>query len=294
MTASNGGLEGRRVALFESRFAAELANLVRKHGGDPWLAPSLVEAELSLGDEIREFVQRLRAGQVDALCVLTGVGNRKLVELVRPLLPRDELVALLSRIVVAARGSKSVLALRELGLRPQVVAPEPHTWQELLEALRAYLPLAGKCVALQQYGAPHERLTQGLISAGARVLQLPVYRWQLPADCAPLSRVVQGICDGQIEVILFTAGPQAAALLEVARREAVEAPLRQAMSRMAIGSVGPSCSETLSGLGFEPDFQPEHGKMGQLVLEAVRQAGPVLRRKRGTSPAPSNASLGEP
>jgi uroporphyrinogen-III synthase len=294
MTEGTAGLEGRRVALFESRLAAEFANLVRKHGGDPWLAPSLVEAELTLGEEIREFVRLLRAGQVDVLCVLTGVGQRKLVELLRPLLPRDELVALLSRIVVAARGSKSVLALRELGLRPQVIAPEPHTWQELLEALQSYLPLAGKCVALQQYGAPHERLTQGLTGAGARVLQLPVYRWQLPADCAPLSRVVRGICNGDIDVILFTAGPQAGALLEIARREGVEASLRQALARVAIGSVGPSCTETLSGLGFEPDFEPEHGKMGQLVREAVRRVELVLQRKRGTSSTPTGASLGEP
>ena len=69
--------------------------------------------------------------------MLTGVGNRKLVELVAPIMSRDELRERCSAIVVAARGPKAVGALRELGVKPQVVAPEPHTWQTLLEALAA-------------------------------------------------------------------------------------------------------------------------------------------------------------
>lgn len=274
------GLQGMRVALFESRFGGEFSNLVRKQGAEPLHGPTLVEAPLSLGPEIKGFVAALRAGQIDAFMVLTGVGNRKLVELVSPIMAAEELRTCLSSILVAARGPKSVFALRELGVKPQVVAPEPHTWQTLLKALADYTDVAGKRVALQQYGVPHERLTRALEERGAEVTQVPVYRWQLPSDTGPLEHVIEELCAGRVDALLFTSGPQAGALVEVAGRMGREESLRRALGRMAIGSVGPSCTEAMRGLDLEPDFEPEHGKMGHLVLLAARRVAEVLVRKR--------------
>lgn len=275
------GLTGRRIALFETRFRDELANLVRKQGGDPIVGPTMVEAPLELGPEVRAFADALRAGTIDAILVLTGVGNRKLATLLEPIMPREELRDLLSTILVAARGPKAVQALRELGVKASVVAPEPHTWQSLLEALEAAMPLTGKRVALQQYGVPHERLTRALEEAGAQVVQVPVYRWQLPDDTAPLEHVVTEICAQRVDAILFTAGPQAGVLLEVARNRGQEPALRAALDRIGVGSIGPSCTEALRNLELEPDFEPEHNKMGHLVLEASRRLGEVLASKRG-------------
>lgn len=277
----SAGLSGMRVALFESRFGGEFANLVRKQGAEPLLAPALVEAPLALGPELRSFIGALRAGEIDVFMVLTGVGQRKLVELVAPLMPAEELRQCLSRCVVAARGPKSVFALREVGVKPQVVAPEPHTWQTLLAALEESVDVGGKQVALQQYGVPHERLTRALEQRGAKVVQVPVYRWQLPTDTAPLQHVIEELCLGRVSALLFTAGPQAGALVDVAARMGKEEALRQALGQVALGSVGPSCSEAMRGLDLEPDFEPEHGKMGHLVLLAAQRVPEVLARKRG-------------
>ena len=275
------GLAGKRVAIFESRFAEEFAKLVRKQGAQPLIGPTLVEAPLELGDEARAFAAALRAGEVAALLVLTGVGNRKLVSLLAPIMQKEELRDRLASLVVAARGPKAVQALRELGVKPQVVAKEPHTWETLLAGLTEHLAVAGKLIALQQYGVPHERLTRALEERGAQVLQVPVYRWQLPADTGPLEQVIAEICQGRVEAILFTSGPQAGVLIEVARQRGLEPELRAALSRLAIGSVGPSCTEALRNLELGPDFEPEHGKMGQLVLEAARRVPEVLAKKRG-------------
>lgn len=275
------GLSGLRVAIFESRRAAEFANLVRKQGGEPLLGPSMVEAPLALGPELSAFVDHLRAGRIDAFLALTGAGTRKLAELLAPLMARDELSDRLSGLLVAARGPKAVAALRELGVRPQVVAPEPHTWQCLFAALEAASPLAGKRVGLQQYGVPHERLTRALAAQGAEVVQVPVYRWQLPDDLGPLQAVAREICAQRVDVVLFTSGPQAGALFEVAAREGLDGELRAALAELALGSIGPSCSEALRNLELEPDFEPEHGKMGHLVLEAARRARDLLAGKRG-------------
>jgi uroporphyrinogen-III synthase len=278
--AAEHGLRGAEVAIFESRYGDEFANLLRKQGAVPLVGPTMVEAPLELGPEVRTFAEALRRNEVAALLVLTGVGNRKLVTLLAPIMPQEELRELLTRVVVVARGPKAVQALRELGVRPQVVAPEPHTWQTLLTALTAHMEVAGKVVALQQYGVPHERLTRALEERAARVLQVPVYRWQLPEDLGPLVTVIERICAGHVQAILFTAGPQAGVLLEVARMRGLEPELRAALGRMAIGSVGPSCSEAMRNLELEPDFEPEHGKMGHLVLEAARRMPRVLNQKR--------------
>ena len=281
MAAPELGLRDKRIAIFESRFKDEFANLVRKQGAEPLVGPTMSEAPLELGPELREFAQALREQRVDALLVLTGVGNRKLVALLEPIMKKEELSSLLAGIVVVARGPKSVQALRELGVKPQVVAPEPHTWETLLDALGAHMPIAGKRLALQQYGVPHERLTRALELGGALVMQVPVYRWQLPEDTEPLERVIDQICAGTVDAILFTSGPQVGVLLEVAKARGLELPLREALKHLAIGSVGPTCSEAMRNLELEPDFEPEHGKMGHLVLEAARKVPAVLLAKRG-------------
>ncbi len=274
------GLKGMRVAIFESRFAEEFANLVRKQGAEPLVGPTLVEAPLALGPELLAFIDALRAGAIDGLLVLTGAGQRKLVQLVSPRMTVAELAERMRATLVAARGPKAVRALREIGVSPQVTAPEPHTWQTLLASLAAHTDLAGKRLALQQYGVPHEQLTQALVQRGAQVMQVPVYRWQLPDDLGPLERVIEEICAGSVEVVLFTSAPQAGSLLEVARRMGREDALRAALRGCALGSVGPSCTEGMRNLELTPDFEPAHSKMGHLVLEAARRARGLLEAKR--------------
>jgi uroporphyrinogen-III synthase len=276
-------LHGYRIALFESRYAEEFSSLVKKQGAETLVAPTIVEAKLTLGDELRAFVSALRAGRIDVLCVLTGVGQRKLVELVAPILPKEELRTLLAGIIVAARGPKAVGGLKDLPIKPQVVAPAPHTWEDLLQALAAHTPLAGKRVALQQYGVPHERLTQALSAHGAEVLQVPVYRWQLPDDLGPVEAVVDALCRGSVDGILFTAGPQAGVLVEVAQRMGREVELRSSLKHVVVGSVGPSCTEALRNLELSPDFEPEHGKMGHLARDAGKWVPELRAQKRAAT-----------
>ena len=107
-----------------------------------------------------------------------------------------------------------------------------------------------------------------------------MYRWQLPEDLGPLERVIEAICAGSVEVVLFTSAPQAGSLLEVARRMGCEDALRAALRRCALGSVGPSCTEGIRNLELSPDFEPVHSKMGHLVLEAARRARGLLESKR--------------
>ena len=64
---------------------------------------------------------------------------------------------------------------------------------------------------------------------------MPVYRWVLPEDVAPVRRLVEAVVAGGIDAVTFTSAPAAAGLLTVAdelgRRAALVAALRDAGAR---------------------------------------------------------------
>ena len=70
--------DGLRVVSFESRRATEMAELIRRQGGDPFVAPSMREAPIENNPEAFEFAERLFRGEFDLMIFLTGVGTRAL------------------------------------------------------------------------------------------------------------------------------------------------------------------------------------------------------------------------
>jgi len=52
--------------------------------------------------------------------------------------------------------------------------------------------------------------------------------------------------------------------------------LRDALGAIVVGSIGPICSDALARRGVRVDFEPEHPKMGHLVLAAARRASEQL------------------
>src|SRR5260370_38199422 len=124
-----------RVVAFERRQSGPMERLISNNGGKPFVAPSMREAPLSENHEALEFAQELFGGRIDLVIFLTGVGARTLTSIIETKYARSEWVAALSGVTVAARGPKPVAALSELGITPQLKAPEPNTWRELLATL---------------------------------------------------------------------------------------------------------------------------------------------------------------
>jgi len=270
-----------RVIAFESRRAVEMAALVRKQGGDPFVAPSMREVPLAEQPEALAFARALEAGAVDIIVCLTGVGTRALVEAVAPVLPRERLATLLGGTTLVARGPKPAAALRDLGLAPTLTVPEPNTWRELLGALDTGLAIAGKRVVVQEYGIANPDLVAGLRARGAVVTTVPVYRWALPADLAPLREAIRRVVGGLLDVALFTSATQVTHVLQVATEGGAQHLLAPALARTVVGSIGPVCSAALRDAGLPVDLEPTHPKMGPLVGETLRAAPALLTGKRG-------------
>ncbi len=274
-----------RVVYFESRRTKEMAKLIASQGAEPVSAPALREVPFEDNRAALDFGEELLAGRYSVVIFLTGVGTRALFEVIEQKHSRADLVAALSKTAVIARGPKPAGILREYGVPITIAVPEPNTWRELiaeLDARRDALPLTGRHVAVQEYGARNDDLLRELLARGAELTTVPVYRWALPLDLAPLRAGIEEIIGGRADIALFTTGSQVAHVVQVAREDGREQPLRDALSRQVlIGSIGPTCSEALREHGLPVDFEPQHPKMGFLVTECLKEAPVLLARKRG-------------
>jgi uroporphyrinogen-III synthase len=254
-------LSGLRVLALESRRSAEIAELIRKQGGEPFVAPSMREVPLAENDAVFQFADKLDAGGFDMMVLLTGVGTRQLSRLLGP-----RFTAGLRTVTIAARGPKPVAALREMGLAPAVIAPEPNTWRELLAALEGR---PERSIAVQEYGRSNPELIEGLRARGAEVTQVRVYQYGLPEDSGPLREAARRLAAGGFDLVLFTTAVQIANLAEVAREQGIEEQVLAGLRRCRIGSIGPTTTEALEEFGLQPAFEPSHPKMGFLVHEAA-------------------------
>src|SRR4051794_40506156 len=107
---------GKRVLALESRRAAETAELIRRNGGDPFVAPSMQETPLEANEDAFRFAERLIAGEFDMMIFLTGVGTRQLAKVLAARHHSEAFPDALRRITVVARGPKPVAVLREMNV----------------------------------------------------------------------------------------------------------------------------------------------------------------------------------
>jgi uroporphyrinogen-III synthase len=260
-----------------------MAKLITSYGGEATVAPSMREVPLESNTEAQEFARTLAAGGFDMVILLTGVGTRALARVAETVYPRDQFTSALQRVTVVARGPKPVAALKEMGVPVTIAVPEPNTWRELLHTLDEKmdsLPLKGRRVAVQEYGASNPELLAGLEHRGARVTRVPVYEWALPEDTGPLRAAVVAITRDEVDVALFTTSVQVIHLLKIAAELQLEQAVCGAFARILIGSIGPVTSEELREHGIPADFEPSHPKMGFLVNEAAQRSAELLRQKR--------------
>jgi uroporphyrinogen-III synthase len=269
-----------RTVSLESRRSDEMARLLQRHGLLPIEAPSMREVPLEDQAEALQFGEALMSGRCDWLVLLTGVGVRTLLAALCRRWPEAEVIDALRRTRLACRGPKPVAVLKEHGLKPAVLAPEPNTWRDLLTAL-VDVDLTAKRLWVQEYGRVNQALLDGLRARGAEVHSAAVYGWKLPEDTGPLRRAIVALCEDQADAIVFTSAQQLEHVMQVAREEGRADALRVALEeRVLVASIGPVTSEALRELGLQVDLEPVHPKMGHLVKALASDGLHKLERKR--------------
>ncbi|HEY0982745.1 MAG TPA: uroporphyrinogen-III synthase [Schlesneria sp.] len=266
-----------RVCSFESRRASEMKSLIERNGATATIAPSMREIPLDDNPAVFKFVEELVAGRIDIVVFMTGVGATALLAAVETRYSREDFLAALARTVVVVRGPKPTAVLRGWDVRIAHRAPEPNTWREVYQLLESTGPLAGRRIAIQEYGQPSVELYNAIESRQGTVVPVPVYQWALPHDLAPLRSAIHGTIAGDFDLMLFTSAQQLNHVLAVAEEDGLREKWLEAANRTSvIASIGPTASENLRAQGVRVDVEPTRSTMGALVKEAVAAAGPLL------------------
>jgi uroporphyrinogen-III synthase len=191
------------------------------------------------------------------------VGTKALFATTDSLGLTDTLLQLLASKWVVVRGPKPTAVLRSRSVRIDRSASDPFTTAEVLAELEA--DLSGKRVVVQRYGATNRELQQALEARGARVIEIKTYRWGLPADTAPLVKLIDALESNQIDMVAFTSASQVQNLFFVALQAGREEALKSGLNRTLIASIGPVCSVALGKFDIKIDVEPSPPKLGPFI-----------------------------
>jgi uroporphyrinogen-III synthase len=256
-----------RVLSLESRRASEIAELIRRQGAIPFVAPSMREVPLADHRAAFDFAERLFTREFDMVVLLTGVGTRQLSRVLATRYPMAAFADGLRQTTIVARGPKPAAALREIGLTPTIIAPEPNTWRELLAITEGRTE---RRIAVQEYGRSNSELLGGLRAHGAEVTAVRVYEWALPEDTQPLREAARRLAAGEVDLALFTTAIQMSHLAKIAQEMGIEELVLEGLRHAKVCSIGPTTTEALEEFGIHPAMEPSHPKMGYLVKEALQ------------------------
>ncbi len=263
-------MKGKKVAILESRLGRQLAELLERRGAQAVHAPALTELPDLDPQAIAALVGGFAANPPKLFVFQTGVGTKALFAATDGLGLTATLLSCLQKAVVAVRGPKPAGALRERGVRIDRSAAEPFTTHEILQSFFD-LELKDETVIVQRFGSANLELDRALETRGAKVVEIPTYRWSLPADTAPLERLIGALARSEIDAVAFTNGEQARNLFLVSHKLNRSRELREDLNRTVIASIGPVASAALHEAGVRVGLEAKPPKLGAL-LDALERS----------------------
>ncbi|WP_410512688.1 uroporphyrinogen-III synthase [Paenibacillus sp. BR2-3] len=260
-------LKGIIVALAGPRKAEEMAKLVHNMGGTALHRPA--QGTVFLDDEeLRKGLASWIEQPPDWAILTTGMGLDALFEKAESAGNAGIFLDVLSRSLIAARGYKTVNALKKRGLVPEVRDDDGST-TGLIRGLQSF-DMRGKEVVLQLHGDPSPRLVSWLEESGAVVRQVLPYRHTPPLP-GELERLLSEILEAKLDAVAFTSAPQFRFLADYARTQGKLADMIKAFEDKVLAvSVGRITSEALKEEGVQRIVMPEHERMGSMFVELGR------------------------
>ena len=267
LARSTASLAGYTVGVTADRRRDELAHLLENRGARVVIAPALRIVPIADDAELRAATRECLSTPPDVVLVSTGIGMRGWLEAADGWGLAEPLRDVLSRSYVIARGPRARAAVRAAGLHDQW-SPEGESYQEVVDHLTAR-GISGLTIAMQLHGERQPEYTEALEATGARIVEVPVYRWAPPTDPAPLYRLVDLIANRLVDAVTFTAAPAVAALLRAAEADS-ETVLEALRTQVLAACVGPVTAAPLLRHGV-PVAAPARARLSSLVRLIVEE-----------------------
>ena len=268
-------LQNRCIAIPESRELDLFASLLERRGASVLRCPLVDIRDTPHPAPVLEWLQTFCAGGCDDLLLFTGEGLRRLLSLIEHHAPalREPFITQLARVRSIARGPKPGRVLRELGLKPTLVA-DPATTPGMIALLQTF-DLKGRRIGVQLYGTePNAALMDFLANSGAQALPVWPYVYADAAADAEVLALIESMQQGRVDAIAFTSLQQVERLFRLVDGER----LRQALAHTLVAAIGPVVADALRAHGMQPQVVPEDSyylkPLTRALIERLGSSGP--------------------
>lgn len=262
-------LAGCVMVITADRRKRELAAALERRGAEVKFAPALSTVSHLDDERLIADTRALIANPPDVVVATTGIGFRGWIEAADAAGLAEDLIAVMRRARLIARGPKARGAIQQNGLEADWVA-ETETAAELRDFLLAE-GVEGLRIAVQHHGNGSDGLDEAFEAAGATVQSLVIYGWGPPLDPEPHRAWIDQAAAGAVDAVLFTSAPGAEAWLAGVRDAGVFEPIRDsaASGDLVLASVGPVTASPLETAGLATSY-PDRWRLGALVRELVK------------------------
>jgi uroporphyrinogen-III synthase len=266
-----GALSGYTIGITADRRWQEQAELLERRGARVQHGPAIRTFPLYDEEGLRSATQALVEHPPDIVVLITALGTRGWMAAAESMDMGDQLLDALAGARLYARGPKAAGAALTASLEVTWKAPDAKTSQIAEQLIAEYAPGgngdAPPRVAVQLDGSEDRWIAEELRAAGFEVVPVPIYRWTMPADPGPASRLAQAVADATIDAVTFTAGPALANFVELAADQGCHDEMLASFNegRVAAVCVGPVCAEKAHRLGIARTIEPTHPRLGAMV-----------------------------
>ena len=123
-------------------------------------------------------------------------------------------------------------------------------------------------------GNPNTPLLDALAAAGATAETIVPYRYASDSETDAVEGAIRALASGTIDFIAFTSMQQIERLTKVAAERALEAELRQGLTRTRIAVAGPVVGKVLEDMGYAIAAMPDSNfHMKPLMGAMIRAVG---------------------
>ncbi|MFJ5963178.1 uroporphyrinogen-III synthase [Bacillus sp. NPDC093026] len=258
------GLSGKTIAICGTRKTEEMRTLVEKQGGKAVIR-SLQGTVFLAKEELKPGIESVIKQGADWVILTTGIGTDTLIESAEEFNLGEAFMDILSNARIASRGYKTFLALKKLGIQPDV-SDEDGTVRDLISKLEDK-EFHGKRVIVQLHGENAPALIQFLNDRGADVLPLLPYK-HTPPEPETVETLFHEMKQEKVHAVCFTTAIQVHAFFKLAaewgRKEELQHLFHQHVLAVAVGKV---TAEALKEEGVERILAPTLERMGAMIME---------------------------
>lgn len=262
-----GPLAGYTVGVTGDRRWQEQAEMLGRRGALVLHGPVMRTGLLHDAEATRLATVAALAGTMDVIVLTTGIGTRSWFGVAESAGLDERLRTAGAAAIVLARGPKARSAGIGNGLEVHWQAPG-ETSAEVVQHLRER-GVAGQRVIVQRDGSDDPLLADTLAAMGAEVVDVPVYRWQLPDDPGPAVRLLEAACAVRLHALTFTCAYAVGSAFALAPDPDA---LRVALAGPVLAvAVGPVTSDALRKHGVDDVVEPGRARLGAMVQSLVAE-----------------------